>query len=350
MKRIVLSLVIGALVCGCSADNKYTVSGKFADCKCDSVWLLGEDSKVIDAVASTDGSFMFSGVADIPAMCRVVTNRFTNANSCVVLLEPGDITMSMEPDSSYVMKGTKANDSYSEFINLTRKINMLLTESGGMGNDQIMALIEEYEQMIKDGLVNNLDNYFGLICLEALYSPSDPESVRTFLDRFSKPVKKASRWQALSDRVDNLMSLVEGKPYIDFTQNDADGNPVTASKVMADPKNRYVLIDFWASWCGPCMGELPYLKEAYDTYSSKGFEIIGVSLDQDRDSWLKAIEEENMNWIHVSDLKDWSNEVARLYNIDSIPSNFLVDCRTGIIVGKGLRGTALSRKLAELIK
>jgi peroxiredoxin len=130
-----------------------------------------------------------------------------------------------------------------------------------------------------------------------------------------------------------------------FTQNDIDGKPIK----LSDFKGKYVLIDFWASWCGPCRGENPNVVSAYAKYHDKGLEILGVSLDTKKEAWIKAIADDNLTWKHVSDLKGWKNEVGALYGIQSIPANLLID-PTGKVIAKDLRGTALTDKLAEILK
>jgi len=356
MKKISFLLLAAAFACSCTSNNtdnkSYVITGKFDNFNSDSVWLVNQDEEVLASVSSTDGSFEFKGEIDDPGIRIILKEREPEDETglCAFILEPGNLTMYTVQDSFYVVKGTKSNDGFGEYMIGNYEITAKIRETGGRATDELIEMIEGRQEKIKKDLMKNLDNFYGLFCLERLADPDDPESTRIFLDKFSESVKKSEGWKKMSESVDKLLNFGVGKPYLDFTQNDADGNPVTASKVMAESKNKYVLIDFWASWCGPCMSELPYLKDAYNRFSSKGFEILGVSLDQDRDSWLNAVKDNDMNWIHVSDLNYWSNEVARLYNINSIPSNFLVDCETGIIVEKGLRGTALAEKLADLLK
>jgi peroxiredoxin len=135
-----------------------------------------------------------------------------------------------------------------------------------------------------------------------------------------------------------------GSMAIDFEQNDTAGKPVSFSSF----KGKYVLVDFWASWCKPCRIENPNVVNAYNKFKSKNFTILGVSLDQNKDAWVKAIEKDNLTWTHVSDLASWNNAVAQLYRVQSIPQNFLVD-PTGKIVAKDLRGEELEKKLCELL-
>jgi len=351
MKRLVLIVAAVAAICSCTANKKYTVKGQFKDCNSDSVWLVGNQSgNVLASAPLSDGSFVLQGEIEVPVMARITTSRFGIGQTCDIVVEPGEMEMTVEHDSLYLMGGTRANDGISNLKRTVFEINEKIKANGGAADNSIIAMIEDYENNLKSSLKDNMDNFYGLILVQSLADPDDPESTRIFLDKFPQNLKKTQEWQDLSENVEKLMSFGVGKPYLDFTQNDADGNPVTASKVIAESRTRYVLIDFWASWCGPCMSELPYLKEAYAKYSSKGFEILGVSLDQDREAWLNAIRQEEMNWLHVSDLNFWNNEVAQLYNIHSIPANFLVDCQTGIIIAKGLRGNALVSKLADLLK
>ncbi|MGI4806343.1 MAG: peroxiredoxin family protein, partial [Janthinobacterium lividum] len=133
----------------------------------------------------------------------------------------------------------------------------------------------------------------------------------------------------------------------DFTQNDPEGKPISLSSF----KGKYVLLDFWASWCGPCRQENPNVVKVYNQYKNKNFTVLGVSLDRPngKDAWLKAIKDDGLTWNHVSDLQFWNNQVAKLYSIQSIPGNFLID-PTGKIIAKDLRGEELEQKLAQLIK
>lgn len=137
-----------------------------------------------------------------------------------------------------------------------------------------------------------------------------------------------------------------GAQAMDFTQLDQNGKPVK----LSDFRGKYVLIDFWASWCGPCRDENPNLVEAYNRFKDKNFTVLGVSLDRPdgKEAWLKAIKDDKLAWTQVSDLKFWNNEVAKQYGIQSIPANFLID-PDGKIIAKGLRGDDLQLKLAELL-
>jgi peroxiredoxin len=130
----------------------------------------------------------------------------------------------------------------------------------------------------------------------------------------------------------------------EFVQNDTDNKPVN----LKDFRGQYVLLDFWASWCGPCRLENPNVVEAYNKYKDKNFTVLGISLDRERQKWLQAINDDRLTWTHVSDLKFWGNEVAKMYKVQSIPQNFLLDPQ-GKIVGKNLRGSELHSFLDRLL-
>jgi len=135
-----------------------------------------------------------------------------------------------------------------------------------------------------------------------------------------------------------------GQPAIEFAQNDPDGKPIN----LSDFRGKVVLVDFWAAWCGPCRAENPNVVEAYKKFKSKGFTVLGVSLDKDKAKWLEAIEKDGLTWPQVSDLKYWDNAVAKMYGVRAIPANVLVG-KDGKILAKNLRGDKLHEKLAELL-
>lgn len=156
-------------------------------------------------------------------------------------------------------------------------------------------------------------------------------------------IKESNVGKEIAARIELLSKVEEGKPAQEFTQSTPDGKSVTLSSY----KGRYVLVEFWASWCGPCRAENPNLLKQYQLYNNKGFDILSVSLDNNKDNWLKAVEKDALPWTQVSDLKGWSNEVAVLYGIRAVPASFLID-PAGNIVATGLRGETLNKKLETL--
>lgn len=212
-------------------------------------------------------------------------------------------------------------------------------------------IIKEYEEgnkkveeQQKDFIKANSTSPVAAFLVRNMYGHESLEKIKEGMGMLDASLATSPYYLALQERVEKLESVAVGKEAPDFTLMDVNGNPLTLSSY----RGKYVLIDFWASWCGPCRRENPHVVELYNEFNAKGFDILGVSLDNKKENWLKAIEDDQLVWNQVSDLKGWKNEVAQLYAVSSIPHTVLVD-KEGKIIAKNLRGEELRAKVAELL-
>lgn len=210
--------------------------------------------------------------------------------------------------------------------------------------DQMRATFTELQPVELAFIKSHNDSYVAWNLVADMNVVANPDEYRQLLNNFSPKFLHSADGKKVVQRLDAIVKTAIGQPAPDFTQLNAEGKPVSLSSF----KGKYLLLDFWASWCGPCRAENPNLVKAYGKFKEKGFEILAVSIDDKKDAWLKAIAEDRLPWIQVSDLKGAQNEAGQLYNILAVPQNFLLD-KNGVIIARNLRGEALEKKLAEIL-
>jgi thiol-disulfide isomerase/thioredoxin len=274
-----------------------------------------------------------------------------------------NMAKSVDSFSNVTISGSAANADYKKLREslkaydpkmtaLSKQYMDLRKVDDKAGMDKIEEEVDKLQadmkqEVYKPFLKNNPNSPVAIYALRQ-YAGYDinPEEIEPMYNQLAASIKNSPSAKTFYKEVDIAKKTAIGKYALEFTQNDTLGKPVSLSSL----KVKYLLVDFWASWCGPCRAENPNVVKAFEKYKAKGFHILSVSLDQPgaKDKWINAIHDDGMPWTHVSDLKYWQNEVAQLYGIQAIPQNLLLD-PSGKIVAKNLRGKTLDDKLAQFL-
>lgn len=364
MKKIIYLLAVAATVAACSGNKGYVVTGSVeGGADGDTVFLQkveGRDLVKLDSAVITKGTFIFKGVQDT-ATNRYITYKPAGKEALLMdfFLENGNINIKLAQEND-AATGTPNNDAYQEIRSQLGELNQKMRDTyqsmadTTLSDEQRDAKIEEMnnmqEQMMeitKTGITKNITNPVGIHLLKSNFYYLDIEDLDPLMPQIPAEFANDEIIIKIKDNVEKMKTTAVGQKFTDFEMLTPDGKPVKLSDYVG--KGKVVLVDFWASWCGPCRREMPNLVEAYAQYKKKGFEIVGVSLDQSGDAWKDAIQKLNITWPQMSDLKYWNCEGAKLYAVSSIPHTVLIDGE-GTIIARGLHGEELQKKLAEVIK
>ncbi len=355
-----------------AAAEKFIVAGKVASPTAATKAYLRytvDERRVVDSAAVLKGAFAFKGALAAPVAATLILSHkgaplAKSQDGTTVYLEQGTIKVTT-PDSASkaTVTGTPLNASAAQ---LKAQLKPLRTEYDALLKQYMagraaqmpapeLAQIEARADANEDAqrelqyayVAAHPDDRFSLFVLPQAvgYAPESKDYAARFA-QLSPRLRAMPQGVRIADKIKQLERVAVGATAPDFTQNTPDGKPLTLSSL----RGRYVLIDFWASWCGPCRRENPNVVAAYNKFKDKGFTILGVSLDKDtgREAWLKAIEKDGLAWNQVSDLKYWQNAAAKDYGVQAIPQNFLLD-PSGKIVATNLRGEKLQETLSQLL-
>lgn len=315
----------------------------------------------VDTAEIVDGTAVLKGEVTVPEdhYLSVLGQRAKT----ILFVENAKMTVSGNVDNpeQVTVTGSQTHDEYNQVNSRIQEIGeeyMALyqqaREAAAAGDTakagQLMAQVEElYEStnsMQADFVRNNPGSFVAPYFLSRVQYGMEVEELDNLLNALDPKLNEVPSIVSLKERVEKLKTVAVGQIAPDFTMNDIDGNPVKFSDIYK--KNEYTLLDFWAAWCGPCRQENPNIVAVYNDYKDKGFSVFGVSLDRDRDAWLKAIDDDKLTWDHVSDLEYWNNAAAQLYAVNSIPSSLIVD-RNGKIIAKNKRDEELRETVSELL-
>ena len=318
------------------------------------------DATFIDSTKVSGEKFTFKGKTLEPNMYWITLKRIENP-ALIFFADNTNITVNARADSmTYAkVKGGTTQDEYKLWLGMqskfmeTRQGLIMKYNEYGKANDQanakgVMDIAMANEQTFVKDIVGFIKSHpksciGGYIIFSATFDWPKVVDYEEMYNALSEPVKKCKFGKLAEDKYVSVRGVTVGYAAINFTLPDLNGKEVSLSSY----KGKYVLVDFWASWCGPCRGENPAVVAAYQKYKDKGFDILGVSLDSNKDKWKQAVEKDNLTWTHVSDLKGWQSDVAHKYGVTSIPFNVLLD-KDGKIVAKALRGAALEAELAKI--
>lgn len=329
MKKIILGLLTVIVIsCNQKPTDEFSLSGITKGIVDGTYIYLDLESNVIDSAMVENNTFVFT--TELPKTpIQVILHNKEFSNFRFLWLENNPMTFdASETDfrNAKVVGSEPENLSYS----LHQKIG---------------ALPREERQKLEVEFVKNNPNSIVSASMLSIYSTTwGKEKTKELFDEFSTENKNSEYGKSIAKYIELNKNPKIGERYVDFEMNDTN----EIARNLSDFKDKLVLLEFWASNCGPCRKENPSLVKTYEKYNPKGFEIFAVSLDTKKTSWLKAIEKDKLPWLQVSDLKGRDNSASLIYGINGIPDNFLID-QNGIIVGRNLRGEELNKKLAELL-
>lgn len=366
MKKITLLLMCGLLACGSlAAQNvKYEISGKTSDKSKEGktvyLSLYSQSRKAIDSAIVTNGAFAMKGT--LPAKDVAILRFKDGAAHSSFVLEGVPVNVELAEKNFPFVNGGEMAALYNEYQQSMRDIYKKLEdlnfedlmteynkkETTDARRDEIRKIYDEtYEtpvsQLSEKMIDDNLDNIIGAVIFYSTQLEDD--KCIDILSKAGPDFKNYPPVQRIQKRFDAIALTSAGKQFVDFELADPEGKMHKLSEYAG--KGNYVLVDFWASWCGPCRGEMPNFVKLYAEYHQKGFEIVGVSLDKDKDAWVNGIAKLGITWPQISDIKYWDCVPAKTYGVNSIPATVLIG-PDGKIIARNLRGEELANKLAEI--
>ena len=377
MKKIHL-ITVCLLCCGVAAaltactsqssSSSYTITGTAEGTQDGDTVFLCDMSygfpQPLDTAYIKNGRFEFKGEAEeISFQALLAYHNGQTVAFSVFILENADLRANLaSPDSDNPgsVEGGPNNKLFKDYLDGIKPITSAMEVPYNTLNDPTAdEAAQESAQHILDSLqqvntdynrkfiIDHVPSAFSDLLFGISMQDFTEEQQEEILNLFAEKQPQYPVYKAIMAEREASKATAAGAQYTDIELPAPDGTLLRVSDFVA--KNKYTLIDFWASWCGPCRAEMPTVVKAYETYHAKGFEVVGVSLDEDHDAWVKAIGQLGMPWPQMSDLKGWDCAGAKQYNVRSIPANVLVD-QDGLIVARDLRGNDLLDKMAELMK